>query len=244
MANIEYLTINGRMYWRLGGTVLPIIAGGAEPGGGEGNQGQNTGDGGQGQQQQQQGQGAGKTFTQEELDRVINERLARERDKYKDYEDLKKAKAKLDELDTANKSELEKAQETARKAEEQRTAALATANERLIKAEVKLKAVALNIVDADAAFALMDRAAVKVNDQGEVEGVEAALKALVKAKAYLVASTGGGSSATNGQRQQGQDGQETPEQRRARVYGSSGGVLFDPAVMRERGGGVYFPGST
>jgi hypothetical protein len=50
-----------------------------------------------------------KLFKQEEVNRIIAERLAREQEKYKDYEDLKKAKAKLDELENANKSELDKA---------------------------------------------------------------------------------------------------------------------------------------
>lgn len=31
----------------------------------------------------------GKTFTQEELDRIVGERVRRERDKYADYEELK-----------------------------------------------------------------------------------------------------------------------------------------------------------
>ncbi len=201
----------------------------------------NNNDGGSGGQQQQQGQpnAGGKTFTQAELDQIIKDRLDREREKYKDFDALKSKAAEFDKLQDANKSELEKAQETARKAEEKGAAALSAANERLVRAEVKLIASQMGIIDPDAALALMDRSAVKVNDAGEVEGVKAALDKLVKDKAYLLGqNSGSGTSATNGARG-GNQQQETDAQRRARVYGS-GGSPFDPAAMRAMGGGVIF----
>lgn len=52
-----------------------------------------------------------KTFTQSELDAVVKDRLKREREKYADYEDIKAKATKFDELEQANKSELEKANE-------------------------------------------------------------------------------------------------------------------------------------
>ena len=58
---------------------------------------------------QKEGENQEKLFKQEEVNRIIAERLAREQEKYKDYEELKKAKTKLDELENANKTELEKA---------------------------------------------------------------------------------------------------------------------------------------
>jgi hypothetical protein len=51
-----------------------------------------------------------KTFTQEDINKIVVERLAREKEKYSDYETLKQKATKLDELDLANKSELEKEQ--------------------------------------------------------------------------------------------------------------------------------------
>jgi len=56
--------------------------------------------------------------SQEELNAIIRDRIARERKKYEDYEDLKAAKARLDEIEEANRSELEKAIKRAEKAEE------------------------------------------------------------------------------------------------------------------------------
>ncbi len=70
-----------------------------------------------------------KTFTQEELDRVVGERLGREREKYADYDVLKH---RLEEIETANQSELEKAQKKATTAEQR----AATAESRLLRFEV------------------------------------------------------------------------------------------------------------
>ncbi|MCR4398940.1 MAG: DUF4355 domain-containing protein [Firmicutes bacterium] len=67
----------------------------------------NPADAGQGNQDQQADK---KTFTQEELDRIIQERLAREREKYKDYADLKKAAEELKKLKESQMSEAEKLQ--------------------------------------------------------------------------------------------------------------------------------------
>lgn len=54
-----------------------------------------------------------KTFTQDEVNSIIAERIGRERAKYEGYEDLKAKAEKLDEIEAANKTELEKANEKA-----------------------------------------------------------------------------------------------------------------------------------
>lgn len=54
-----------------------------------------------------------KTFTQDELNTIVGERLKREREKFADYEDLKAKAGRLDELEEANKTELQKATERA-----------------------------------------------------------------------------------------------------------------------------------
>jgi hypothetical protein len=46
--------------------------------------------------------------TQDELNKIISERIARERAKFSDYSDLKSKAAKFDELDQASKSEQER----------------------------------------------------------------------------------------------------------------------------------------
>ena len=54
-----------------------------------------------------------KTFTQAELDAILADRLKRERAKYEGFEDLKAKAAKFDEIEEANKTELQKATERA-----------------------------------------------------------------------------------------------------------------------------------
>lgn len=63
----------------------------------------------------------GKVFTQAELERIVGKRLASERAKYADYDALKEKAAKLDEIEQAQKSELERERE-ARAAAEKRAA--------------------------------------------------------------------------------------------------------------------------
>ena len=58
----------------------------------------------------------GKTFTQEDVDKIVQDRLARATEKYGDYDDMK---AKLEEIENANKSDLEKLTERASVAEAQ-----------------------------------------------------------------------------------------------------------------------------
>lgn len=54
-----------------------------------------------------------RTFTQAELDDIVKNRLAKERAKYGDYETLQQKALKFDEMEEANKSELQKATERA-----------------------------------------------------------------------------------------------------------------------------------
>ena len=72
----------------------------------------------------------GKTFTQAEVDRLIGERLSRERGKYADYADLKAKAEKYDEAQEAAKSELEKARDAAGKAQAELDALKAEAQRR------------------------------------------------------------------------------------------------------------------
>ena len=58
-------------------------------------------------------EGEPKTFTQAEVDGIVAERLKRERSKYEGFDELKAKAAKFDEMEEANKSELQKATEKA-----------------------------------------------------------------------------------------------------------------------------------
>ena len=63
--------------------------------------------------QDQNGESQDRTFTQDELNAIVGKRLAEEKSKFADYEGLKAKASKLDELEEANKSELQKATERA-----------------------------------------------------------------------------------------------------------------------------------
>lgn len=71
-----------------------------------------------------------KTFTEEDVNRIVTDRLHRERQKYEgiDLDDLKAKAAKLDEIEEANKSEIQKANERAAKLQDE-LATLKKANE-------------------------------------------------------------------------------------------------------------------
>lgn len=57
------------------------------------------------------------TLTQAELDRIVGERLARERAKFSDYDDMKAKANRLNELEAANQTEAEKLRAAAEAAE-------------------------------------------------------------------------------------------------------------------------------
>ena len=58
-------------------------------------------------------EGQVRTFTQDEVNAIIGKRLAEEKSKFADYEEIKAKAAKFDEAEEANKSELQKAVERA-----------------------------------------------------------------------------------------------------------------------------------
>ena len=71
---------------------IRLIDGGGDEGG--------SNDGGDG--------GEPRSFTQEQVDQIVEKRLAKERGKYKDYDELKSKAMKLDEMENAGKSEVAK----------------------------------------------------------------------------------------------------------------------------------------
>lgn len=116
--------------------------------------------------------------------------------------DLRKAQARLEELEAKDKSELEKAQDQAAKAKE-RADSLAEKN-RLFQARILAGELG---VDPDAradAARLLDWDAIE--DPENEDQVADALQALIKDRPYLLGRTAGGADANAGRtRQTGQD---------------------------------------
>jgi hypothetical protein len=138
---------DGRPAWPFLGTQPGDQGGGAASGGagGQGSQGgQGGGQGGQqgsgpAGQQGQGGDGGASPFTppkdQAELDKLIGDRLARERAKYADYDEAKRKAAEYDKATEAQKTELQKATDRAAEAERQASEREA----RALRAEVALE---------------------------------------------------------------------------------------------------------
>ncbi|WP_178023026.1 scaffolding protein [uncultured Paenibacillus sp.] len=140
-----------------------------------------------------------KLVPQDEVDRIVADRLARERKKYADYDDIKAKLAALEQAEEERKkaemseaerlaAELEEARKKAQEAEEAKSAALTSANQRLINAEFRALARDANIPAdrLDAALKLADLSAVTVSEDGNVTGAKEAVEALVTAHGYLV----------------------------------------------------------
>lgn len=171
----------------------------AEGTSGDGEDGNSGGDGsGEGGANTKPGKVEFTPEQQAEIDRMVSDRLARQAKKYADYDDLKtkvttfeqaeeeRRKAAMSEKD---RLEAEKA-EALRKADEAEGKAQSTleaANKRMIKAEFRALARELGVrADAlDDAYVLSDLAAVVVDDDGNIDGVQGAVEALLKAKPYL-----------------------------------------------------------
>lgn len=146
-----------------------------------------AGDGGAGG-----GTPAVRTFSQEDVDRIVRDRLARAKtDPPADYEDLKAKAARLAEIETSQLSDLEKAQTAREQAERERDAATARATEALVRSAVVAEAARKNVVDPDAAFALLDRGKLTFGEDGAPTNISDEMDSLLKAKPYLVSGGGG-----------------------------------------------------
>lgn len=145
--------------------------------------------------------GASKTFTQDQVDRIVQDRLARAKaTPPADYEDLKAKAAKFDELEQSQKTEIEKAMERASAAERERDQALLQAQEQTLRTAI-IGAAAGKLADPSDAVALIDRSAVEFGKDGSPTNVGELVSSLLEAKPHLAASGGArGTSADQGAR--------------------------------------------
>ena len=91
-----------------------------------------------------------KTFTQDEVNAIVGERLRRANEKFADYESLKAKAAKLDEMEEANKTELEKANEKVASLESELSSLKKAAEIRSIREKVSSETgVPINLLTAE-----------------------------------------------------------------------------------------------
>jgi ElaB/YqjD/DUF883 family membrane-anchored ribosome-binding protein len=183
----------------------------------------------------------GKVFTQSELNAIVRDRLAREKSKYEDYEEAKKAQAELAKIKDSQKTTEEKLKDEADKAKQEAAEKSAKANERLIRAEIISQASALGFEHPEDAYKLMSRSEVNLDeDTLEVSGVKESLEALAKERPSMVKKPSRKKDPGETTNPDSQSPSETDDERRARIYGTGGASFLNPANAKTHGGGVMF----
>lgn len=171
-------------------------------------------------------------FTQADVDRMIKARATRvAAEQYGDYDDLKTKAARLEELEAANASEVDKA---VRKAQQDtRSEVLATANARILNAEARSIAAELRFRNPSLAVKGISLDGIKVAEDGTVDAdaVRSLLDDLRKTEPYLVhddqpAPPGTGSG----------DGKPRPDGAQGQNPGRPGGRDAGVAEARRRFG--------
>jgi len=136
-----------------------------------------------------------KTFSQQEIDKIIEKRLSRERKAWKKQVDDEKLKAQMTNEEKLKAEKVE--------AENKASEAIVKANQRLVKSEILNKAANLGVIDTDAAYKLLDKDDIEIDDDGNITGVEEAIKTLITAKPYLIKKTSSEDTNKSGDDQQG-----------------------------------------
>lgn len=127
--------------------------------------------------------------SQEELDRIVEGRLQRERAKYADYEDLKKKASDHDAYVESQKTEAQKAIDAARgEASTEVTQKFVT---RLVNGEVKAIAATLGFNDPADALQVLDPSKLPTkDDEPDTDAIKALVEKLATDKPYLVSGDG------------------------------------------------------
>jgi len=195
------------------------------------------GDGGNGNGDGKQPDGGkppeGKTFTQADIDRIVGERAQRAKEAgisellkdlgFENPDDLKTLVADAKKRADAEKSELDKANEqiaalakAKEAADKERAEAIERANVTLMRSAVMAEAAKADYRIRPEALAdvwtFIDKASIKPKDgaDGEYTGIGDALKALAKAKPYLVQDGNGHGTPRPGARKPADQGKPEP----------------------------------
>lgn len=161
--------------------------------------------------------------TQADLDRIIGGRIAREREKFADYEAIKAKAAEHDKAVEAAKTEAQKAVDAARA--EGESAGRTAGNARLLNAEARALAATEGARNPAIAIGALDLSGVKVNDDGSVDAdaIKAKLTALKESDPYLFAEPGQTRSTPRPDPTQG----KAAETKGGALKGMSGSDLYD-----------------
>ena len=142
-----------------------------------------NGDGGEGGSES-----GGSTYTapatQADLDRIVESRLAREREKFKGHDDFKAKAEKWDALEDEKKTPSEKAIEEARAESARETSA--RYERRIASTEIKSLAASAGFLDPADALAVLGEEVPKKDDEIDVDELKKRVDKLATDKPYLV----------------------------------------------------------
>ena len=127
--------------------------------------------------------GEEKLLPQSEVDRIVQDRLARAakgQPSKDELAELRAAKVKLEEIEQAGASELEKANAAREKAEAKAAEALSRASETMIRASALAELAKQGVTNVEGALRALDKTGLTVGDDGTVSGVEEAVKNLLE----------------------------------------------------------------
>jgi hypothetical protein len=142
------------------------------------------------------------TLTQAQVDAIVRDRIAREREKYKGFDDLKRKAEQYDAQVAASQTDLEKAQTEAQKASERASTAEGRMKMALTRAAIVSEASKQGARDPSLLVKLIDTDTLEITDSGEVKGAAEAVTALLATHDYLKGN-GFTGSGDGGQRTQG-----------------------------------------
>ena len=149
---------------------------------------------------------------------------------------LRDLEASQRERDEAELSETEKQARRLQELEQTLSEREQITKQLALQSAIAIRANALGIVDAEAAVALIDTSRLDFDDLGmpDSDGLDRALRNLLKSKPYLKTQPSAGSPANPAKSE---PLGETDDQRRARLYGGNSG-MFDVNTAKRLGGGV------
>lgn len=118
----------------------------------------------------------------------------------------------------------------------------AEAKKILVNASIRSGAIEAGFRDPEDVLTIIDRSEIKIDDEGNVTGIESTLKQLATDKPYLLA---GGKKIVFPKQWATLPGDqikpvESVEQKRDRIYGGGGSRVFTPTGAIDKGGGVDF----
>lgn len=164
-----------------------------------------------------------KTFTQDEVNRIVQQRLQQEKSKYTDYDSLK---AQVTEFDNKYKS-----------LEQQQSELLKTNRELQISNTLSKSAISQGITDIEALMKLADVSTLQFDEKGTVTNADEVIKGVIERYPNLVTKKRIPQvDAINPANTTVQNTQQTDAERRARYFGTGNRNAF-------AGGGVNWTSS-